>query len=1356
MVMEDDALIRIMSSLGLDYGPAERSTKAFEARIASLNKEIFNFKANMISGVGDINKVFSAQLGSMSGSKTILDQFGNPLKTVQTEAAKTVTSMDKMVNAHAKTIKAAKDHGKSVQEVAKKYTILGSEMQRRVSWFMTGGLFYGGINAGKEMIQTISEVEMGVTQIARVMEDSAFVFRDYRNELLQMGVDYGQSFENVQDIALRWAQAGYNVKDSLDLTKTALLALNTAELDASNATESMIGIMSQWQLTAGDLPLVLDKINKTADDFTVTSQDLVDGLLRSSGAAKIMGLSIDQTISLLTVMREASGRTGREVGNALNSILSYVQRPISIKTFESLGIKVFADATRTQFRNVMDIFKDVAAKWQDISPAIQDGFVKAADDAGLYSEELAIATGTQKEWNDLQQRDLSQAAAGVYRRNYFIGMIERLSSAQNVLNNMTDASGYSMRENERTMDTLEKKYESLKTACQELAVSLGDAGLLNLIKGLTDGATIAADEFSKLDGNMQALIFTTVELFGALKGMKAIGGLFGAEAGFASLVKVMPGWTKLIPIVIAAASAIGLYAFNAKAAAGTMSEQDQALGQLGEQYLALQSKISSMASGTDEYKQAQSKLLDIMGQIGQKNPELITSLDDHARITGIDETAIRKLADAYGVLQTAQNNQLVNLQNLTVEQLRLDRERVESTINTLRDQVKAEKAALDYYQNKAPAYANKKQATNVWEGIGNFFYQNGFFGTGLGATEGWGKTPAEQTSEDMSAHLKELEEKENALVKLQEEINKRNAEKNPGGSGSGAVPIIADYTEENLKKLFEANKLSLSKYLSELRNLKKQQYSEFSKLSAQDLNNLLVTGDESTIKKVQEYLSLENAIQGAIDKSNSKKYTTNEVYQSELKVLEHKKAMNQLSVDQELTNLKLLGIKYKLSAEERMDLEEKIFTAEKALNDEKENAQEKRLQNSIDWINKEKEFGRLSAQETLAAWERVKNKQKDFAEAVKEANKGIFESYKALLDEQMADIEKAYNKRIDLIEAEADKQKEIQNEIIKGIEAQEKALDRSETEKSHADKMADIDKEIAYWSVRTSEEARQKLIELQKKKADEQHEYELEKLKQSYEDQKQAAEEKKDQIDKDAKAQKDALKIMWTDIQDIFNENNKNLIANAASTSQKVAAEYAKIGTAIKEAFQEGNITRDSNGNIVLENGSQAIGGAQSATLNTQIKALAEKILNLKQRYDTGDKTAAAEATYIYDQLRILGSKGQSVADQLQKMGYAAAKKYVDSLPKAHTGAEVLSYGAAYLKPGELIFPPTLSADLKSMMIALQRGGNKTIQENRSFSDSRKEVKIDKLVNIEKFIPEDSADYSILARELKRELASMI
>ncbi len=122
----------------------------------------------------------------------------------------------------------------------------------------------GGLAGVAETVSTIKEVEYGMTTIARVIEDTTFSFKGMRDELQALGVQYGNTWDQVSDIATRWAQAGYDMNETLELTKSSLLALNTAELNAEEATNGMIAIMSQWGLTAEELLPTIDKINKVA------------------------------------------------------------------------------------------------------------------------------------------------------------------------------------------------------------------------------------------------------------------------------------------------------------------------------------------------------------------------------------------------------------------------------------------------------------------------------------------------------------------------------------------------------------------------------------------------------------------------------------------------------------------------------------------------------------------------------------------------------------------------------------------------------------------------------------------------------------------------------------------------------------------------------------------------------------------------------------------------------------------------------------------------------------------------------------------------------------------------------------
>lgn len=1448
--MNDDSLVKVMSTLGLNFNPAEQAIKSFETRIASLNRQLLEMKALALQGAKEINTAFSGQLGQLGGSKVILDQFGQPLKTVQSEAKKAAVTVGDMSTAYTKSSRAAKEHADRVQDVAKKYNILGNEFQRRTSWFLTGALFYGGINAAEEAVQTISEVEMGVTQIARVMEDSTFVFKDYRNELLQLGVDFGQSFEKVQDIALRWAQAGYNVKDSLDLTRTALLALNTAELDAKNATESMIGIMAQWQLTAQDLPLVLDKINKTADDFTVTSQDLIDGLLRSSGAAKLMGLSLEETISLLTVMREASGRTGQEVGNALNSILSYVQRPKSIETFEHMGIQVFADQARTQFRNVLDIFRDIAAKWDTVSSDIQQGFIQAADDAGLFSEELATALGLQEQLNDLQQRDISQAAAGVYRRNYFIGMIERLAQAQEVLNNMTNAAGYSMRENARTMDTLEKKYESFKTSVQQLAVALGDAGLLDILKGVASGVTNVASAFAKTSPELKAFVTTALEIIGISGALKSVLGLFTTKNLLLGAEALLPGWTKLLVIIPALVSGIALYVSN-------LSKASSGITELKRQQEDLTKSYNSQIEAADESSTK------ILGE-AKAAETLANRLDE---LTKKEKLNVSEKAQLKSIVEQLSKT-LPNL-NLRIEE---QTGKIIGNTKAIRDNIEALKAQAiaQGYQQKAAAAGTAYVNQEVL----------------LGQT---------QNQLDIAkAELSELEKKYGAALNEINEVREKwqsgiidaatagrwiaQINKNYGTSGNIEQQIEERKKEiEKLQSLVIEQTELLNKYSAEIdeyttKALEKAPVSSGSGSgSTTSLGNeelvILYKGDEVKYVKASE-------VDKYLKQGWSRTYTPksgngsgrssddNPDLQNALRILEHKKRLNQISIEDEIAYLKNIEQLYVRTAEERMDIAERIYDAEQALKDKqfrdsinwinekkaldqlstqeeiaawekvkrdhknnieavkeaelnlhrlRKQLMDERLQASRDWINEKKALDQLSVEEEIAAWKRVLNNQKDNIEAVKEARlnlyklqkqvleettskeeasiehwsrlgvysiqqqidmyrelyslkkmsteeqwkleEKIFDLYKDSFKEQQDSIKKAYEERLKAIEDEAEAAKKKQQDIIDDIEEEERALERLLREHDYNEDIADLREQLAYWSVRTSEEARKKVAEINKEIAEKEHDHAIELARQALEDKKKAAQDEIDNIEETAKQEKEKWQKAYEELEENFNEHNLNIISMAGTMSREAYQQWVdNYIIPLQNALKMGDLLSFESGVGSLNDSIIDLNNKTANSVNAQVYRLADSILNLKRQYEYGgDKSAADRAKQYYNELEKLSL---TVANNLHNMNYEQAKKYIESLPRAHTGAEVLTYGAAYLKPGELIFPPDLSTKLENLMSALYSRPIQQVQRT-SVTDNRREIKIDKLLNIEKNYMEDQVDSEILSKELKRAVLSV-
>jgi TP901 family phage tail tape measure protein len=440
------------------------------------------------------------KLGTTGAKST--KELGVQFDTLKTNVSKTYAEFNKLNPQMQNMHKHGYDLASMFDMGAKKALI----------WMAVMNLIYAPIKMLRYAVLTMKEVETQLVSINRVMEDTTFNMQSFGKSLFDIAKSMGSTFKDASDVALRFAQAGYNVNDTLDLTRTAIMAVQTAELNAKNATESLIGIMSQWQLSANDMPLLLDKINYISDQYTVTSQDLVDGLLRSSSAARNLGISIDETISLLTVLRETSGRTGREVGNALNSILSYITRGKTLDVLEKSGISVFADASKTQFRNFMDVLTDIADKWNGISVDVQNGFIQAADEAGLFNEELAETLNLEQEWSDIQRRDISNSAAGTYRRNYFLALMNGFTKTKDVLKDLENAEGYTIAELDKKVKTLDSRFKIFIDTLQQLAVNFGNNGALEFAKTLVNLGTVLVGVIDKFGVLNTILVGTSIYL----------------------------------------------------------------------------------------------------------------------------------------------------------------------------------------------------------------------------------------------------------------------------------------------------------------------------------------------------------------------------------------------------------------------------------------------------------------------------------------------------------------------------------------------------------------------------------------------------------------------------------------------------------------------------------------------------------------------------------------------------------------------------------------------------------------------------------------------------------------------------
>ena len=476
---------------------------------------------------------------------------------------KTQETLIKQNNSTANKIKVNESNlatYKEKMELKKQYAVEKSNLAQmrstqdlydKITEYAKTYIIYQGFNALKngivEVIDEMVELENQMVSIDRVLNESSLNLDNYRDKLIQVAYEYGNTFDNVADITLRLAQAGFDSQESLMLTEKTLLALNTAELDATEATDDMVAIMAQWGLMTGNATEeaksygdIIDKINKVADKYPTSSADILDALKKTSSAFNLAGASIDETIATITAAEVASQRGGKAIGTALSNITQQLKDEGRINIAESLGINFYTDETKTEFKDLMDIFGELADKMQELK------------DAG-------------KE-NSQEMQDLLSVFT-VFRRNIGASLLGEMSGEDStylqVLNDSLTATGYSIQENAKYMQTAKAAQAQFNDTLLELKTKVWDGGVeevyrnlltvgTDLVKGITDiidkvgllptsvgAATLA---FSLLNKNTQAKNW-----LGAMDSLKQINQLMDDTAkGVQDASKYQTNYNKII------------------------------------------------------------------------------------------------------------------------------------------------------------------------------------------------------------------------------------------------------------------------------------------------------------------------------------------------------------------------------------------------------------------------------------------------------------------------------------------------------------------------------------------------------------------------------------------------------------------------------------------------------------------------------------------------------------------------------------------------------------------------------------------------------------------------------------------
>lgn len=572
--------------------------------------------------------------------------------------------------------------------------------------------------------EELVSMEDNVISIKRVVGD------DISDEAIYSGIykiaeKYGQDVENIASIATNFARTGMSWNDTLKATEAAALALNVAELEVTDASDGMIAILSQFEIKASDLTDVVDKLNKTADKFPVTSEKILVALQRTGSAAKNANLTLDETVGLITGLSKATGRSGENIGTALNSLIAYSSKDAALDTFAALSSNM--EKVVGEYRKGAASILDV---WTGLSEEINHLTEKQAD---LLDDYFATEDGSElKSALDSELGDIYDSLNGVYstantfRKNYFIALLANMDTVQDAIDTAAESAGYSQKENEEAMKTYTKLANANKAKWKEIAND--EQGLLGIKKNLAGINSFILDVI-KGTGGLKTTFIAAGSAAMALFGPKILSGISTLSIGLGKAVKNNLN-------LVAAMKAYRSAAYKADAlnkgyTIGTISKAkaDEAAAAAAKAHAAAMSTlfsyigiaitiISAISGAIDQHREKMVQYTSDVLEKTQENAEAMLELQSKLNDgkTSYDDltTAFYKQAKAMGYTEDAIDDLILKYNGLEGAINAVTKEQLES-------QVRDARSNLNYVSKKSFGDLSKlgifnAQFSGGWQG----------------------------------------------------------------------------------------------------------------------------------------------------------------------------------------------------------------------------------------------------------------------------------------------------------------------------------------------------------------------------------------------------------------------------------------------------------------------------------------------------------------------------------------------------------------------------------------------------------------------------------------------------------------
>lgn len=233
--------------------------------------------------------------------------------------------------------------------------------------------------------RNVIALNSNIVDLAKVSEENVSQLYHRFNEFSDIAKDIGGTISDTISATDDWSKNGYNIPDSEELAKVALIYKNVGDgIDISTANESLISTLKGFNLEAKDAMHIIDVFNEVSNNEPISSAGIGEALQQSAASLNAANTSLEKSVALVTATNSVLQDTSR-TGNMWKTVSARLRGAdaelkamgedtegmvTSTSKLRDLvmgmtGFDIMKD--KDTFKDVYDIVLGIGEKWQDLS-----------------------------------------------------------------------------------------------------------------------------------------------------------------------------------------------------------------------------------------------------------------------------------------------------------------------------------------------------------------------------------------------------------------------------------------------------------------------------------------------------------------------------------------------------------------------------------------------------------------------------------------------------------------------------------------------------------------------------------------------------------------------------------------------------------------------------------------------------------------------------------------------------------------------------------------------------------------------------------------------------------------------------